>query len=243
MKRILSLILALTMILTCAAALAETAEDQVGTYYVYNKTGLGVIAINITDNVTGNTADYTFDPSLPDGQYFLATFSIPAGEDGNHRLTFSYTVEGEEAARTFGTLSIEEATLTLLDQAGIDAMSNATPLQFGPKVQLGLYRVMNKTGAIVKTIKITDNNNAESFIETEENLAPDGETFVTYAIPDGEDGNHRLTFAYTVEGEEEARSFGTLSIEQATLTLLDQAGIDAMSNATPLQFGPLTFGQ
>ena len=70
------------------------------------------------------------------------TFTIPEGEDGNHRLTLRFvTASGYEG--TFGTLSIEEAIINLLSA---DAASGATPISFGMPQQSGRYTVYNLTG-------------------------------------------------------------------------------------------------
>ncbi len=105
-----------------------------------------------------------------------------------------------------------------------------------PKVQTGVYTIINKTGETVTELKITDNVTGESndfpFVENDV-LDSDGLLILYFDIPEGEDGNHRLTLSFKTEsGREE--SFGTLSIEEVNIDLL---AADAMTGATPIAFG------
>ena len=103
------------------------------------------------------------------------------------------------------------------------------------KVQTGVYTIKNKTGEAVTELKITDNVTGESNdFPFEENgvLDGDGLLILYFDIPEGEDGNHRLTLSFKTEsGREE--TFGTLSIEEANIDLL---AADAMTGATPIAF-------
>ena len=56
------------------------------------------------------------------------TYTIPGGEDGHGRLTFTFKTEGGYVG-VFGTLSIEVAPMTLIE---VDAESGATTLSFFP---------------------------------------------------------------------------------------------------------------
>ena len=135
MKKFLALILAAAMLLSCA--MAETAEEPVdeaavqnGVYNITNATGATVADVILTDNVTGASIAYSREGGLKDGESMDIGFSIPASEDGEHRLTLQYTVETGENTYTvysFTTLSIEEATLELLSP---DAITGATPFRF-----------------------------------------------------------------------------------------------------------------
>ena len=135
MKKFLALILAAAMLLSCA--MAETAEEPVdevavqnGVYNITNAIGATVADVILTDNVTGSSMAYSREGGLKDGESMNIGFSIPAGEDGKHRLTLQYTVETGENTYTvysFTTLSIEEATLELLSP---DAITGATPFRF-----------------------------------------------------------------------------------------------------------------
>ena len=123
------------MLLSCA--LAETAEEPVdeaavqnGVYNITNATGATVADVILTDNVTGSSIAYSREGGLKDGESMDIGFSIPVGEDGEHRLTLQYTVETGENTYTvysFTTLSIEEVTLELLSP---DAITGATPFRF-----------------------------------------------------------------------------------------------------------------
>ena len=103
------------------------------------------------------------------------------------------------------------------------------------KVQTGVYTIKNKTGEAVTELKITDNVTGETndfpFVENGV-LEGDGLLILYFDIPEGEDGNHRLTLSFKTEsGREEA--FGTLSIEEVNIDLL---AADAMTGATPIAF-------
>ncbi|MBQ9263289.1 MAG: hypothetical protein IJ189_03655 [Clostridia bacterium] len=103
-------------------AAAKAANNQVGKYTLYNKTGETVTEIYLTDNVTGEKSANLAGAGLAaDGRLFVSK-TLPGSEDGEHRLTLSFVTEsGLEGA--FTTLSIETAFINLLDA---DAMSSAT---------------------------------------------------------------------------------------------------------------------
>ena len=135
MKKLVALFLAAAMLLSCA--LAEIAEEpadeaavQNGVYNITNATGATVADVILTDNVTGSRIAISREGGLKDGESMDIGFSIPADEDGHHRLTLQYTVETGENTYTvysFTTLSIEEATIELLSP---DAITGATPIRF-----------------------------------------------------------------------------------------------------------------
>jgi hypothetical protein len=127
MKKLIAIVLCMALLLGCVSALAENAEQQTGVYTIYNMTGEKVLHIQLTDNVTGACGKVTFeDGGLPNGASVVLTQSIPAGEDGSHRLTLTFTTESFYQG-VFETLSIEEAPIYLLAQ---DAMTGATPISF-----------------------------------------------------------------------------------------------------------------
>ncbi len=244
MKKFLALILAAAMLLSCA--LAETAEEPVdeaavqnGVYNITNATGATVADVILTDNVTGSSIAYSREGGLKDGESMNIGFSIPAGEDGKHRLTLQYTVKTSENTYTvysFTTLSIEEVGITLL---AADAITGATPIAFtgATETQDGYYVLRNATGATVADVILTDNVTGSSIAFSIEGGLKDGESMgIGFSIPAGEDGKHRLTLQYTVETGENTYtvySFTTLSIEEATLELLSP---DAITGATPFRF-------
>ena len=241
MKKFLALILAAAMLLGCA--LAETAEEpadeaavQIGVYYISNATGETVTFLSIADNVTGESLSmsYPAEEGIENGGSAVMSFAIPANEDGHHRLTFSFkTASGYEG--TFATLSIEEAGITLL---AADAMTGPTQIAFtaAAKSQTGSYEIRNATGATVTEVTIADNVTGASISYLPESGLKDGEkTDLSFAIPAEEDGHHRLTLQFTIEndGSYTSLSFGTLSIEEATIELLSP---DAAAGATPIRF-------
>ena len=242
MKKLVALILAAAMLLSCA--LAETVEEpvdemavQIGVYNIINETGEVVTFLSIADNITGESESVTYpaEEGIENGGSVVLSYAIPANEDGNHRLTFSFkTASGYEG--TFSTLSIEETGITLL---AADAMSGATPIAFteAPQSQEGYYLIRNATGATVTELTFTDNVSGTTVSALPENGLKDGdEMSISYSIPANEDGTHRLSLHFTIETGENSYtglSFTTLSIEEATIELLNP---DATSGATPIRF-------
>ncbi|MER2055140.1 MAG: hypothetical protein ABTB30_07625 [Clostridia bacterium] len=237
MKKILGILVAALILLSCAAV-AETAESvemQTGKYAIINSTGEDVVMISITDNNNPEmTTKEEYSNGLPNGTGTYFEFSIPASEDGSHRLTLAFETKSGYKG-TFETLSIEEAGITLLAQ---DALTGATPIAFSALPQMGIYYVVNKTGEDIAKISMATNATKEPEayeIDFEKGEFPDGETIeFGYSIAADEEPSHALTFAFeTVSGYK--AEFKTLSIEEVTITLLAK---DAMTGATPIAFGP-----
>ena len=242
MKKLVALILAAAMLLSCA--LAETVEEpvdemavQIGVYDITNETGEVVTFLSIADNITGESESVTYpaEEGIENGGSIVLSYAIPANEDGNHRLTFSFkTASGYEG--TFTTLSIEETGITLL---AADAMTGATPIAFteAPQSQDGYYLIRNATGATVTELTLIDNVTGASISFVPENGLKDGDEMdICFSIPANEDGTHRLSLHFTIETGENSYtglSFTTLSIEEATIELLNP---DATSGATPIRF-------
>ena len=237
MKKILAILVAVLMLASCTALAeaVESVEMQTGKYYIFNNTGEDLVMISITDNNDpNNTVKYEFTDEFPNEYFDIFEFSIPASEDGSHRLTLAFeTKSGYKAS--FPTLSIEEAGIELLAQ---DALTGATPIAFSAMPQIGLYTVVNKTGEDIAKVTISTNATKEpdtGDYNFEKGEFPDGETFeFGFTIDAGEEPSHALTFAFeTVSGYK--AEFKTLSIEEVTITLLAK---DAMTGATPIAFGP-----
>ena len=111
-------------------AFAAPAASQTGTYVIRNATGATVTEVTLSDNVTGASMSFAPENGLQDGETMNVSFSIPAEEDGNHRLTMHYTIDNggnNFTGISFDTLSIEEVTIELLS---VDAASGATPIRF-----------------------------------------------------------------------------------------------------------------
>ena len=103
------------------------------------------------------------------------------------------------------------------------------------KVQTGIYTIKNKTGEPVTELKITDNVTGESndwAFDEKEAFDSDGLMILYFDIPEGEDGEHRLSLSFKTKGGRE-ETFGTLSIEEVNIDLL---ATDAMTGATPIAF-------
>ena len=207
---------------------AKAAGAQTGTYTIYNVTGENVTELYLADTVTGEQGiNYAVNGFAADA-CMVITKTIPAGEDGHHRLNLTFKTEsGYEGS--FPTLSIEVAPISLLSA---DAMTGATQISFKapPKVQTGKYTIYNLTGETVKAVTITDNVTGDA--ATGGPLDPDGSVEMTFSIPEDEDGHGRLTLTFETESGYQG-SFTTLSIEEAPISLLAQ---DAMTGATQISF-------
>ena len=102
--------------------------------------------------------------------------------------------------------------------------------------QTGTYLITNTTGEAVTNITLTDpvTGSSIAFPASDGEVLDDGATVLfSFNIPEGEDGSHRLTLAYTTAGGR-TETFETLSIEEVTINLL---AADAMTGATPIAFG------
>jgi hypothetical protein len=135
MKKILALVLSLALLISCGAVLAEeeagpAADEQIGFYQLFNRTGEGIVSIMIKDNKTDQFAAYEapVDSPLAPDDFVELQLSIPAGEDPEHRLTLTFTTDTGKTGE-FTTLSIESVAIDLLD---VDAVAGATPIKFGP---------------------------------------------------------------------------------------------------------------
>ena len=237
MKKILAILTAVLMLASCTALAeaVESTEMQTGKYVIFNNTGEDVVMISITDNKDpSNTVKNEFTDEFPDGYFDAFEFSIPASEDGSHRLTLEFETKSGYKG-TFATLSIEEAGIELLAQ---DAMTGATPIAFSAMPQVGIYYVVNKTGEDIAKVTMSTNATKEpesTDFDFEKGEFPDGETIeFGFSIDAGEEPSHALTFAFeTVSGYK--AEFKTLSIEEVTITLLAK---DVITGATPIAFGP-----
>ncbi len=226
MKKLFALAIALMMALCCVGVLAE---DQVGVYTIYNKTGETVTELTITDNVSGEVSENFAGEGLAADAKIEVTMTLPEGEDGHHRYTLTFKTEGGYEG-VFATLSNEVAPITLL---AADAMTGATQINFFVPSQVGVYTIYNKTGETVTELTITDNVSGEvSENFAGEGLAADAVVEATMKLSVEEDGHHRYTLAFKTEGGYEG-VFATLSNEVAPITLLSA---DAMTGATQINF-------
>lgn len=234
MKKILSLILAAALLLGCAAfAEEESASEQMGYYVFENNTGEKIMSITITDNNDPHhwvkaSRESGFDP----GESIGMGMSIPAGEDGEHRLSLTFVTEsGYEATQP--TLSIENVIIGLSKVEEADAVSGATPFSFVPMQQTGKYTIINKTGEVVTEIQLVDNVTGESIGCCPEGGLQDGASVgLGYSVPKDDDPKARLTLIFTTAGGQ-TWDFTTLAIEEAPIYLLAE---DARTGATPISF-------
>ena len=235
MKKLISLLLALSLMAVAVVAFGEAAEnqDQVGVYTVYNETGEKVTELYLIDNTTGekgeNLAVDDENDGIAAGEVIDLEYAIPAGEDGKQRLTLSFKTEGGYEA-SFATLSIEVAPITLL---AADAMTGATMIAFKAQNWDCAYTIYNVTGEPVTELTLTDNVTGDVVNLLENGPLADGESLeASYTLPKNEDAHGRLTLAFKTESGYEG-SFATLSIEVAPISLL---AADAMTGATMISF-------
>ena len=124
MKKVFSLLLALSLVLTCVFALAE--ENETCTYTIFNETGEKVTELYVTDNLTGEKSENLAGEGLEDG----ASVEISGTNKPGYVITLSFTTEsGYEAA--FETLHFETVPISLLPaKTDTDATTGATPISF-----------------------------------------------------------------------------------------------------------------
>ena len=133
MKKTAVLLLAVSLLLACACALAETSETC--TYTVFNETGEKIVGLYVTDNLTGEKSENLVgEEGLAKG----GIFEISGTNKEGYEITLSFVTEsGYEAA--FESLHFETVPLTLFSRekvaeniaaSGPDAKSGATPLSF-----------------------------------------------------------------------------------------------------------------
>ena len=93
MKKILAILTAVLMLASCTALAeaVESVEMQTVKYVIYNNTGENVVMISITDNNDpNNTVKTKYTDEFTDEYFDTFEFSVPASEDGSHRLTLEF---------------------------------------------------------------------------------------------------------------------------------------------------------
>ena len=230
MKKTAVLLLAVSLLLACACALAETSETC--TYTVFNETGEKIVGLYVTDNLTGEKSENLVgEEGLAKG----GIFEINGTNKEGYEITLSFVTEsGYEAA--FESLHFETVPLTLFSRekvaeniaaAGPDAKSGATPLSFFAPVCT--YTVHNVTGETVTELYITDNLTGEK----SENYAGEGlADGASVAISGANKAGYAVTLSFKTESGYEA-AFPTLHFETVPISLLSA---DALTGATPISF-------
>lgn len=229
MKKTAVLLLAVSLLLACACALAETSETC--TYTVFNETGEKIVGLYVTDNLTGEKSENLVgEEGLAKG----GVFEISGTNKEGYEITLSFVTEsGYEAA--FESLHFETVPLTLFSRdkvaenvaAGPDAKSGATPLSFFAPVCT--YTVHNVTGETVTELYITDNQTGEK----SENYAGEGlADGASVAINGTNKAGYAVTLSFKTESGYEA-AFPTLHFETVPISLLSA---DALTGATPISF-------
>jgi hypothetical protein len=226
MKKALSLLLALSLVLACAFALAE--ENETCTYTVFNETGEKITELYVTDNLTGEKSEnYAGEEGLKNG----GIVEINGTNKEGYAITLSFKTEsGYEAA--FETLHFETVPISLLPaKTDADAVTCATPISFFAPVCT--YTVYNTTGEKVTGLYVTDNLTGEK----SENLAGEGlEDGAQVEINGTNKPGYVITLSFTTESGYEA-AFETLHFETVPLSLLPaKTDADAVTGATPISF-------
>ncbi len=278
MKKIMSLLVTLLLLVSAVAGLAEEAAvEPVKIGQVdFAAHGTGCFAV-ITAVVQGDVilaakidefqflsssetleaigvpnSDQSFGENYPEGKVLGSKrvnnelYSTNMKRAGSTtQIAASYNaIEAYVAGKTIAEL--EAATGADADAAAfVDAISGATLADSlgyvrgivaaakAASEQVGTYTVYNRTGENVTELVITDNvTGAATSNLAAAGLADGAVSVITYAIPGGEDGSHRLTLSFKTESGYEA-AFTTLSIEVAPITLLAP---DALTGATPINF-------
>ena len=203
-----------------APTTTAAAETATGTYTLYNVTGE-----KLTELYLYETGSDKGENRIPDGmknnKQLVLTFDAAA----DAALTLEYVTESGVSAK-FETLRIEEVPIAM---EAVDAASGATPIRFGVPEDTGNYKLVNTTGTTVSELYVYLNGG-----EKGENLAGSGMedgASVDFTITAPVDAS--LTVEFTTEADG-TKTFETLHIENVTVNLL---AADAMSGATPIQFG------
>ena len=238
MKKWIALLLSLALLLTCTAVLAEenAAEPRIAYYQFRNLTGDTVTTLTLTDNQTGETNELLAEgETIPaDGVFFvsLTADEEESNESLEHRFTLSFS-NGGETVHEFKTLSFENVLIDLLAE---DAMTGATPIKFNPQMyQVGYYQIINKTDKVLESVTVTENADASNNAIYPTELEQEESGIIRFYINPENEPSHALTIQFHF-GDGTECSFGTLSIEEASMTLTT----DTISGATPFTFGPIT---
>jgi len=238
MKKWIAQFLSIALLFTCTAVLAEQAEEavpQVAHYQFHNLTGDTITVFTLTDNKTGEVEDLLSGEGFLADELMYLTLYAEEGEtkeDLEHRYTLTFSNGDENAVYEFKTLSFEDV---LIDLLSADAMTGATPIKFNFKMyQVGSYKIINNTDKVLESVAITENADPDTTTILAPVLGPGTFGFVEYAIDPESEPSHALTIEFTFADGTKC-SFGTLSIEEASLTLAP----DTITGATPFKFGPI----
>ena len=205
---------------TTEAAATEAAAAATGTYTLYNVTGEKLTELYLYE--TGSDKGVN---RIPDGMKHNKKLVLTFDGTTETTLTLEYVTESGADIK-FETLRIEEVPIAL---QSVDATSGATPIRFQIPEDTGSYKLVNTTGATVTELYVYPNGGDKG-----ENLAGSGledGASVEFSYTGAVDTS--LTVEFTTEADG-TKTFDTLHIENVTLNLLSA---DAMSGATPVQFG------
>ena len=203
-----------------APTTTAAAETATGTYTLYNVTGE-----KLTELYLYETGSDKGENRIPDGMKNNKKLVLTYDAAADAALSLEYVTESGVSAK-FETLRIEEVPIAM---EAVDAASGATPIRFGVPEDTGSYKLVNTTGTTGSELYVYLNGG-----EKGENLAGSGMedgASVDFTITAPVDAS--LTVEFTTEADG-TKTFETLHIENVTVNLL---AADAMSGATPIQFG------
>ena len=241
MRKLFALLLAIALVLSCAAVLAEEAADEnICTYTVYNQTGENVVELYLIDNNSGEKGENY--AAGEDGMKPYTSVAIQGENyEGYVKSLYFKTASGYEA--TFATLHFETVAICLLPQIeteeGVDAVTSATPIKFSVPAN---YLILNQTGETVVEFAITDNASGEELIiwvdggEGVPFLEDNEAKLVTLYFYEAQAKDTSMTLDFTTASGYTGR-FGTLHVESVEIDLLPAP--DANSGATAIHFGQL----
>lgn len=205
---------------TTEAATAAAPQAATGTYTLYNVTGE-----KLTELYLYETGSDKGENRIPDGMKNNKKLVLTYEGTTETTLTLEYVTEGGVTAR-FETLRVEEVPISM---QSVDAASGATPIRFQIPEETGSYKLVNTTGTTVTELYVYPNGGDKG-----ENLAGEGladGASVDFSYTGAVDTSLTVEFVTEADG---AKTFETLHIETVTINLL---AADAMSGATPIQFG------
>ena len=231
MKKLFAVVLALALVLSCAAV-AEEATEQIANFTIFNLTGETVTELTLTENASGKVTDLLVDfpEGMPaDGTFGTGDVAYPADAEAHGFFTLAFKTESGYEGK-FETLSIETAPISLL---AADAMTGPTMISFKAPNWPCDYEIHNVTGEIVESLTLTDNVTGDVLDVLDGGIMQDGDIInVGVGLPQTEEAHARLTLAFKTASGYEGK-FETLSIEVAPIYLLSAEG---MTGATMISF-------
>ena len=246
MKKLIGMLVALVLMMTMTAALAEgdIVLGQVE-YPAHGTSSFAVITVALQDDVI----------VAPEGQVLgskrvnndLYSLNMQRGGSTTQIAANFNAIEAFVKGKTVAQLETFVSAYTDENKAEfVDAVSGATTADTLGYVRgivaaakaaqrvTGTYTFWNKTGETVTELYLVDNETGEKGPNYAVNgFAADAKYVVTRTFtPEQKEAGYSMTISFKTESGYEA-TFPTLHIEEAPVTLL---AADAMTGATPISF-------